>query len=117
MEDMVLGRVHGRMWSESSSVRSLYINRRKLITANQNDKPRKVYECPVVDCDFLTFASGMIDIHLSEKHRITNDSNTIQSTAFEGEYLVSAERNDEVGISNLSGELQTQNASVYSTIQ
>uniref|UniRef100_A0A8R1Y3I8 C2H2-type domain-containing protein n=1 Tax=Onchocerca volvulus TaxID=6282 RepID=A0A8R1Y3I8_ONCVO len=117
MEDMVLGRVHGRMWSELSSVRSLYINRRKLIAANHDDKPRKVYECPVADCDFLTFASGMINIHLSEKHRIANDSNTLQSTAFEAEYLVSAERNDEVGVSNLSGELQTQNTSVYSTVQ
>ncbi|VBB25921.1 unnamed protein product [Acanthocheilonema viteae] len=117
MEDMVLGRVHGRMWSESNCIRSLYINRRKLITANQNDKPRKVYECPVVGCDFLTFASGMIDIHISEKHRAVNDSNEIDSAAFETEYFVPAERNDELSVSNLSDESPTQNASVYSTGQ
>lgn len=113
MEDMVLGRIHGRMWSESSSMRSLYINRRKLIAANRSNKPRKVYECPMVDCDFLTFASGMIDIHMNEKHRIVNDSNTVDSSPFEAEYLVSTDRNDEVGISNLSSQIPTQNASVY----
>lgn len=80
---MVLGRIHGRMWSESSSIRSLYINRRKLMTANHNDKPRKIYECPMMGCDFLTFASGMIDIHISEKHRVVNDSSAVNSTAFE----------------------------------
>uniref|UniRef100_A0A0R3RSL0 C2H2-type domain-containing protein n=1 Tax=Elaeophora elaphi TaxID=1147741 RepID=A0A0R3RSL0_9BILA len=117
MEDMVLGRIHGRMWSESSSVRSLYINRRKLMNANQNDKPRKVYECPVVDCDFLTFASGMIDIHVSEKHRVVNDPNVAGSAAFEAQYPVSAERNDEVDVSNLSVESSTQNVPVYSTVQ
>lgn len=80
---MVLERTHGRMWSESNSVRSLYINRRKLITANRNDKPRKVYECPVMGCDFLTFAPGMVDIHISEKHRNINGSDAIGSAAFE----------------------------------
>lgn len=82
MEHMVLGRIHGRMWSESSSMRSLYINRRKLMI-NHNDKPRKVYECPVADCDFLTFAPGMIDIHVSEKHRVVDDSSVVDSAAFE----------------------------------
>ncbi|CAG9536573.1 unnamed protein product [Cercopithifilaria johnstoni] len=116
MEDMILGRIHGRMWSESSSIRSLYINRRKLTNANHKNKPRKVYECPVVDCDFLTFASGMIDIHINEKHRVVNDSSAVDSATFEAEYLVSAERNDEVNM--LSGEsIGTQNASVYSTAQ
>ncbi|MCP9258616.1 hypothetical protein DINM_001634 [Dirofilaria immitis] len=42
MEDMILGRIQRQMWSESNSIRSLYINRRKLIVANHNDKQRKV---------------------------------------------------------------------------
>uniref|UniRef100_A0A1I7V6J5 C2H2-type domain-containing protein n=2 Tax=Loa loa TaxID=7209 RepID=A0A1I7V6J5_LOALO len=117
MENMVLGRIHGRMWSESSSVRSLYINRRKLITADHNSKPRKVYECPMVDCDFLTFASGMIDIHINEKHRVVNDSSTVDLATFEAEYLVSTERNNDGSVSNLSVEIPTESTSVYSTAQ
>lgn len=36
---------------------------------------------------------------------------------FKTEYLVSTERNDEVGVSNISSEIPTQNASVYPTAQ
>ncbi|VDK74858.1 unnamed protein product [Litomosoides sigmodontis] len=107
MEHMVLGRIHGRMWSESSSMRSLYINRRKLMT-NHNDKPRKVYECPVADCDFLTFAPVFT--------KLWNFCDAYTSY-FKAGYLISQDRNDEMGISNLSGESSTQNVSVYSTAQ
>lgn len=82
MDDIVLGREQGRLWSESSITRSLYISRRKLMAFRENDKPRKVYECPIVGCDFLTSAPGMIDVHVSEKHRAADDPSASDLTHF-----------------------------------
>lgn len=80
---MVLGRIDGRVWSESNSVRSLYINRRKLVTANHSNKSRRAYECPVVGCGFFTFVFGMIEIHISEKHPVVDEPSPVDAEAFE----------------------------------
>ncbi|VDN02475.1 unnamed protein product [Thelazia callipaeda] len=108
MEDIVLGRIHGRMWSESNSIRSLYGSRRKSVDFDQSEKTRKVYECPILGCDFLTYSPGMISVHLSEKHRAIDDSSTVQSANFEAKmdhYTVASEKNYEANGSFLSDSM------------
>ncbi|KHN78520.1 hypothetical protein Tcan_13965 [Toxocara canis] len=50
-----------------AGTRSLYLNRRKQMS--DSDTPRKVYECPIVGCSFVTCVTAMIDVHISEKHK------------------------------------------------
>lgn len=68
MEEMCRGKVSTRGWSDSSTARALYINRRKL-TSLKHCELRKIFECPIVGCSFVTTLQGMIDVHISETHK------------------------------------------------
>uniref|UniRef100_A0A915BZ37 C2H2-type domain-containing protein n=1 Tax=Parascaris univalens TaxID=6257 RepID=A0A915BZ37_PARUN len=81
IETLIRGRSNCHTFGTSTVARSLLASRRKLIS--ENGTPRKIYECPIVGCSFITCVTAMIDVHISERHK-TADGEAQQPSLSEG---------------------------------